>query len=111
MKARGWDAVDVVFVSGYAYIDHPSFAAALLGRVFEKEGFRVAILPQPAWNDASAFREFGRPRLCFAASAGNMDSMISHYTANMDQHAMLTAPNLDRWLAHALDCVIDTLLA
>ena len=82
MKARGWDAVDVVFVSGDAYIDHPSFAAALLGRVLEKEGFRVAILPQPAWNDASAFREFGRPRLCFAVSAGNMDSMINHYTAN-----------------------------
>ena len=71
-KARGWDAVDVVFVSGDAYLDHPSFAAALLGRVLEAEGFRVAILPQPAWRDASAFREFGRPRLCFAVSAGNM---------------------------------------
>jgi uncharacterized radical SAM protein YgiQ len=82
MTARGWDAVDVVFVSGDAYIDHPSFAAALLGRVLEQEGFRVAILPQPAWNDASMFREFGRPRLCFAVSAGNMDSMINHYTAN-----------------------------
>ena len=82
MKARGWDAVDVVFVSGDAYIDHPSFAAALLGRVLEREGFRVAILPQPAWHDAEAFRQFGRPRLCFAVSAGNMDSMINHYTAN-----------------------------
>jgi len=82
MKARGWDAVDVVFVSGDAYIDHPSFAAALLGRVLTAEGFRVAILPQPAWLDASAFRQFGKPRLCFAVSAGNMDSMINHYTAN-----------------------------
>ncbi|HEX6812947.1 MAG TPA: YgiQ family radical SAM protein, partial [Planctomycetota bacterium] len=81
-KARGWDAVDVVFVSGDAYLDHPSFASALLGRVLEAEGFRVAILPQPAWNDANAFRQFGRPRLCFAVSAGNMDSMINHYTAN-----------------------------
>jgi len=81
-KARGWDTVDVVFVSGDAYLDHPSFAAALLGRVLEAEGFRVAILPQPTWHDASAFREFGRPRLCFAVSAGNMDSMINHYTAN-----------------------------
>ena len=80
-KARGWDAVDVVFVSGDAYLDHPSFAAALLGRVLEAEGFRVAILPQPPWNDASAFRELGRPRLCFAVSAGNMDSMLNHYTA------------------------------
>jgi uncharacterized radical SAM protein YgiQ len=82
MKARGWDAVDVVFVSGDAYIDHPSFAAALLGRVLTAEGFRVAILPQPAWLDANAFRQFGKPRLCFAVSAGNMDSMINHYTAN-----------------------------
>ncbi|MEC8653223.1 MAG: YgiQ family radical SAM protein [Planctomycetota bacterium] len=82
MEARGWDEVDVVFVSGDAYIDHPSFAAALLGRVLESQGFRVAILPQPAWQSADAFREFGRPRLCFAVSAGNMDSMINHYTAN-----------------------------
>ena len=82
MAARGWDAVDIVFVSGDAYIDHPSFAAALLGRVLEAEGFRVAILAQPEWRTADAFREFGRPRLCFAVSAGNMDSMINHYTAN-----------------------------
>jgi uncharacterized radical SAM protein YgiQ len=81
-RARGWDEVDVVFVSGDAYVDHPSFAAALLGRVLEAAGFRVAILAQPPWRDASAFRQFGRPRLCFAVSAGNMDSMINHYTAN-----------------------------
>jgi len=81
-KARGWHEVDVVFVSGDAYIDHPSFAAALLGRVLEAAGFRVAILAQPAWTTADAFRQFGRPRLCFAVSAGNMDSMINHYTAN-----------------------------
>ncbi len=82
VTARGWDQVDVVFVTGDAYVDHPSFAMALLGRVLEAEGFRVAILAQPAWRDASAFRQFGRPRLCFAVSAGNMDSMINHYTAN-----------------------------
>ncbi|MCC7397677.1 MAG: YgiQ family radical SAM protein [Planctomycetes bacterium] len=82
MQARGWSEVDVVFVTGDAYVDHPSFAMALLGRVLEAEGFKVAILPQPAWHDASAFRQFGRPRLCFAVSAGNMDSMINHYTAN-----------------------------
>ena len=68
-KARGWNEVDVVFVSGDAYLDHPSFAAALLGRVLEAEGFKVAILPQPAWQNADAFRQFGRPRLCFAVSA------------------------------------------
>ena len=82
VAARGWDAVDVVFVTGDAYVDHPSFAAALLGRVLEAEGFRVAILSQPDWHTCDAWRTFGRPRLCFAISAGNMDSMLNHYTAN-----------------------------
>jgi uncharacterized radical SAM protein YgiQ len=79
---RGWDLVDVVFVTGDAYVDHPSFAMALLGRVLESEGFRVAILSQPDWHSCDAWRTFGRPRLCFAISAGNMDSMLNHYTAN-----------------------------
>ena len=82
VEARGWDAVDIGFVTGDAYVDHPSFAMALLGRVLEVEGFRVAILAQPPWADAGAFQRFGRPRLFFAVSAGNMDSMINHYTAN-----------------------------
>jgi uncharacterized radical SAM protein YgiQ len=82
VAARGWDAVDVVFVTGDAYVDHPSFAMALLGRLLEAEGFRVAILSQPDWHSCDAWRSFGRPRLCFAVSAGNMDSMLNHYTAN-----------------------------
>lgn len=82
MRARGWDEVDVVFVSGDAYVDHPSFAAAILGRSLEAAGFRVGILSQPDWRTCEPWREFGRPRLCFAISAGNMDSMINHYTAN-----------------------------
>ena len=82
MRARGWDAVDVVFVSGDAYLDHPSFAAALLTRVLEAGGFRVAVLPQPDWRSCEPWRQFGRPRLFFAVSAGNMDSLINHYTAN-----------------------------
>lgn len=82
MDARGWDAVDVVFVTGDAYVDHYSFAMAILGRALEKEGFRVAILSQPDWRSAEPWRRFGRPRLFFAVSAGNMDSMINHYTAN-----------------------------
>jgi uncharacterized radical SAM protein YgiQ len=82
MEARGWDAVDVVFVTGDAYVDHPSFAMAILGRVLEARGFRVAILSQPDWRSADAFKTFGRPRLFFAVSAGNMDSMINRYTAN-----------------------------
>lgn len=82
MNERGWDAVDIVFVTGDAYVDHPSFAMALLGRVLEAEGFRVAILAQPDWHSCEPWRAFGRPRLFFAVSAGNMDSMINHYTAN-----------------------------
>ncbi len=73
VAARGWDAVDVVFVTGDAYVDHPSFAMALLGRLLEAEGFRVAILSQPDWHSCEPWRLFGRPRLCFAVSAGNMD--------------------------------------
>ena len=82
VKDRGWDSVDVVFVTGDAYVDHPSFAMALLGRLLESEGFRVAILSQPDWHSCEAWKTFGRPRLCFAVSAGNMDSMLNHYTAN-----------------------------
>lgn len=82
MQERGWDAVDVVFVTGDAYVDHPSFAMAILHRSLELSGFRVAILSQPDWKTADPWRQFGRPRLFFAVSAGNMDSLINHYTAN-----------------------------
>ena len=82
MLARGWDAVDVVFVSGDAYVDHPSFATAILSRVLEAAGFRVGIISQPDWRSAAPWQTFGKPRLCFAISAGNMDSMINHYTAS-----------------------------
>ena len=82
MKARGWNEVDVVFVTGDAYVDHPSFAAAILSRVLEAAGFRVGILSQPDWQSCQPWKTFGRPRLFFAISAGNMDSMINHYTAN-----------------------------
>jgi uncharacterized radical SAM protein YgiQ len=82
MAARGWDAVDIVFVTGDAYVDHPSFAMAILGRVLEAAGFRVAILSQPDWRSCAPWRQFGRPRLFFAVSGGNMDSLINHYTAN-----------------------------
>src|SRR5258707_1143563 len=82
MRRRGWDQVDVVFVTGDAYVDHPSFAMAILHRVLEKAGFRVAILSQPDWKTCEPWRQFGRPRLFFGISAGNMDSLINHYTAN-----------------------------
>jgi uncharacterized radical SAM protein YgiQ len=82
MLARGWEFVDVVFVSGDAYVDHPSFANGLLARLLEAAGFRVAVLAQPDWQSCEPWRQFGRPRLFFGVSAGNMDSMINHYTAN-----------------------------
>ena len=82
VAGRGWDGVDVVFVTGDAYVDHPSFAMAVLGRLMEDAGYRVAILSQPDWRSCEPWRQFGRPRLCFAVSAGNMDSMVNHYTAN-----------------------------
>jgi uncharacterized radical SAM protein YgiQ len=82
MAARGWDSVDVVFVTGDAYVDHPSLAMALLGRVLEAAGYRVAMLAQPPWKDVEAFLQFGAPRLFWAVSAGNMDSMLNHYTAS-----------------------------
>jgi uncharacterized radical SAM protein YgiQ len=82
MVARGWDEVDVVIVTGDAYVDHPSFANALIGRLLEAAGFRVAVLAQPDWSSCEPWRQFGRPRLFFGVSAGNMDSMINHYTAN-----------------------------
>jgi uncharacterized radical SAM protein YgiQ len=82
MDRRGWDYVDVVFVTGDAYVDHPAFAMGILGRVLEAAGYRVAILSQPDWRSADPWRQFGRPRLFFGISAGNMDSMINHYTAN-----------------------------
>jgi uncharacterized radical SAM protein YgiQ len=82
MRRLGWDAADVVLVTGDAYVDHPSFAMALLGRVLEAEGLKVAILAQPRWDSAADFKRFGRPRLFFGVSAGNMDSMINKYTHN-----------------------------
>ena len=83
MELRGWDEVDVVLFSGDAYVDHPSFGTAVIGRLIEAEGYRVAIVPQPDWHgDFRDFRKLGRPRMFFCISAGVMDSMVNKYTAN-----------------------------
>lgn len=82
MDARGWDRPDFVYVTGDAYVDHPSFGVAIISRVLEAEGFRVAILSQPDYKSCDAFREYGRPRLGFLVTAGNIDSMVAHYTAS-----------------------------
>ena len=82
MELCGWDRPDFVYVTGDAYVDHPSFGVALISRVLEADGFRVAILSQPDYKSCDAFREFGKPRLGFLVSAGNIDSMVAHYTAS-----------------------------
>ncbi|MBI5258855.1 MAG: YgiQ family radical SAM protein [Burkholderiales bacterium] len=82
MDTLGWDSCDVVIVTGDAYVDHPSFGMAVIGRVLEAQGFRVGILAQPAWHSAEPFKALGRPNLFFGVTAGNMDSMINRYTAD-----------------------------
>lgn len=83
VEARGWDSIDVILFTGDAYVDHPSFGAAVIGRILEAEGLRVAIVPQPNWqDDLRDFKKLGRPNLYFAVTGGNMDSMVNHYTAN-----------------------------
>jgi uncharacterized radical SAM protein YgiQ len=83
VKARGWEQLDVILISGDAYVDHPSFGIAMIGRVLEDMGLKVAILPQPNWqDDLRDFKKLGEPRLFFGITSGNMDSMVNHYTAN-----------------------------
>ncbi|WP_370316496.1 YgiQ family radical SAM protein [Pseudoalteromonas sp.] len=81
MDALGWDSCDVIIVSGDAYVDHPSFGMAVIGRMLESQGFRVGIIAQPDWNSKDAFMALGKPNLFFGVTAGNMDSMINRYTA------------------------------
>lgn len=80
MADRGWEQVDFVLVTGDAYVDHPSFGTAIISRVLEAHGFKVAVLAQPSWKDAEDFRRFGKPRLGFLINSGNVDSMVNHYS-------------------------------
>ena len=82
MDELGWDACDIIVVTGDAYVDHPSFGMAIIGRLLEAQGFRVGIIAQPDWRSAEAFRALGRPRLFYGVTAGNMDSMVNRYTAD-----------------------------
>ena len=98
MDALGWDSCDIILITGDAYIDHPSFGMALVGRLLEAQGFRVGIIAQPEWQDASAFKALGKPNLYFGVTAGNMDSMVNHYTADRkvrsdDAYTPDAAPN------------------
>ena len=80
---RGWDSLDVILFTGDAYVDHPSFGAAVIGRMLEKHGLKVALVPQPNWrDDLRDFKKLGKPNLFFGVTSGAMDSMVNHYTAN-----------------------------
>jgi len=81
MRSRGWDALDVLLITGDAYVDHPSFGAALIGRVLEDAGYRVGIVAQPRWDRPDDIMRLGRPRLFAGITAGALDSMLAHYTA------------------------------
>src|SRR5689334_1049358 len=82
MTALGWDACDIVLVTGDAYVDHPSFGMAIIGRLLEAQGFRVGIIAQPDWHSAEPFKALGKPKLFFGVTGGNMDSMVNRYTAD-----------------------------
>lgn len=82
MDALGWDACDIVLVTGDAYVDHPSFGMAIIGRLLEAQGFRVGIIAQPDWQSAEPFKALGKPRVFFGVTGGNMDSMVNRYTAD-----------------------------
>ena len=89
VQARGWDDVDFVVVSGDAYVDHPSFGPAIISRVLEADGYRVAILAQPRFDNCEDFKRFGRPRLGFMIGGGNVDSMVSHYSVAKKRRAVV----------------------
>jgi len=98
MDELGWDSCDIILISGDAYIDHPSFGIALVGRLLEAQGFRVGIISQPDWQNANAFKALGKPNLYFGVTAGNMDSMVNRYTADRkirsdDAYTPDAAPN------------------
>ena len=82
LKERGWDELDIIIISGDAYVDHPSFGAAVISRVLDSAGFKVGIIAQPDWKTSDDFLKLGKPRLFFGITAGNMDSILSNYTIN-----------------------------
>ncbi|OYY64237.1 MAG: YgiQ family radical SAM protein, partial [Rhizobiales bacterium 35-66-30] len=82
MTALGWDACDIVLITGDAYVDHPSFGMAIIGRLLEAQGFRVGIIAQPDWQSAEPFKALGKPTLFFGVTGGNLDSMVNRYTSD-----------------------------
>ena len=88
MKERGWEQPDFVFITGDAYVDHPSFGPAIISRALEAHGYKICMIPQPDWKDDKSIDVFGRPRLGFLVSGGNMDSMVNHYTVSKKHRSM-----------------------
>ena len=89
MRDRGWNEVDFIYVCGDSYVDHPSFGAAIITRVLEDCGYKTAFLAQPNWKNDDDFTQFGKPRLGFMVSAGNIDSMVAHYTVAKRKDMMM----------------------
>ncbi|MEG2870035.1 MAG: YgiQ family radical SAM protein, partial [Clostridium sp.] len=87
MKKRGWEQCDFIYVSGDAYVDHPSFGTAIISRLLESHGYKVGIIAQPDWKDAKSVQCLGEPRLGYLVSAGNMDSMVNHYSVSKKRRA------------------------
>lgn len=98
MEERGWDQCDFVYVCGDPYVDHSSFGMAIITRLLEANGYKVGIIAQPDWHDPASIDVFGEPRLAFLVSAGNMDSMVCHYTVAKKNTAIaIFIPLVGRW--------------
>jgi len=82
MDILGWDSCDIIILTGDAYVDHPSFGMAIIGRLLESQGFRVGIISQPNWHNVEDFQRLGKPNLFFGVASGNMDSLVNHYTSD-----------------------------
>ncbi len=107
MEERGWDAVDFVYVSGDAYVDHPSFGMAIITRILEANGYRVGVIAQPDWRDDASIAVFGEPRLGFLVSAGNMDSLVNHFTvAKKRRHSDAYSPGGQAGLRPDRACIV-----
>ena len=98
MLERGWDRPDFVYVCGDAYVDHPSFGAAIVCRVLESHGYKICFLAQPKWKDTEDFTRFGEPRLGFLVSAGNIDSMVNHYSVAKKRRERTIILREEKWV-------------
>lgn len=101
MEKRGWEQCDFVYITGDAYVDHSSFGHAIISRVLESFGYKVGIIPQPDWKDKDSITLLGKPRLGFLVTAGNMDSMVNHYTVNKKDATQMHIHRVAKW-----ECVL-----